>query len=336
MIVVGTQQPRQDDVGVALAVPVCFGAVGAEADVAERLHLTALRPKETAHAADLAGLRGRAARPRDEPRRRPLVGCACLDDELAVDFPHVIEAIVGIDLEQLGVELEDERTPTRADLVGDRVVLALGCEEVPLFKPCPPLGEQPQAPQVVVLGFHTSTVASAKTVMERVRGVRSSVSSYTFESFVDDVEWRVRALAWSVAEPDFQWPGLLILDVAAGLDAEAFAIGKTPEERDQLVRELVANIRGSRARRFAWVMPCLRRDGKRTVECLLVVCGERGRVEALLAQVVRLPGKAPRLSRFSRGAFGSGARRVSGRFVEPLQAALERLVEDVPEARFWP
>lgn len=99
------------------------------------------------------------------------------------------------------------------------------------------------------------------------------MSSYDFASFVDDVEWRVRMLAARVEEPDVSWPGLLILDVVSGLAAEAFPIGATVEELGELLAALVDRIRIRRARRFACVMPCLRRGEDADVECLLVVCG---------------------------------------------------------------
>jgi hypothetical protein len=145
---------------------------------------------------------------------------------------------------------------------------------------------------------------------------------YTFERFMKDVEWRVRRLALGVEDPQFVWPGLLILDVPAGLRASAFTIAETSGERDQLVRKLVATIKRDSARRFAWIMPCLREEAGRQVECLLIVFGEGWRAEAAIAKVVRRDGEPPRLGPFSYGAFGSGARRVSGRFVEPLLNAL--------------
>jgi hypothetical protein len=151
------------------------------------------------------------------------------------------------------------------------------------------------------------------------------VSSYTFARFIDDVEWRVRLLSKRVHDPEFSWPGILILDVGSGLSVEAFPIGATAAEHRQLVAELVNRIRTERARRFAWVMPCFRRDQRGDVECLLVVCGEPNRpAQALVAEIARTPGLAPRLRRFSRGAFGSSARRVSGQFVEPLLEAFDR------------
>lgn len=159
------------------------------------------------------------------------------------------------------------------------------------------------------------------TVMERTPCARLSSNVYGFVEFVRDVEWRLQMLAETVSEPDFDWPGVLILDVAAGLSVTAFPIGATAAERERLVTELVVLIGEADARRFAWAMPCLRDEGGHYRECLLLVCAERGRVEAALAEV-RPESRAPRLGPFRHGPFGSGARRISGRFVEPLVAAL--------------
>lgn len=156
-----------------------------------------------------------------------------------------------------------------------------------------------------------------------MRAIGSNVFGYSFASFMNDVEWRVRFLAATVKEPDFVWPGLLILDLPDGIAVESFAIGQTAEKHERLVAELVTILRGRPVRYFAWVMPCLREQDSRQVECLLIVFGTRGRAEAAIAEWRRAEAEAPRLGRFSRGAFGSGARRVSGRFVEPLLEALD-------------
>jgi len=145
---------------------------------------------------------------------------------------------------------------------------------------------------------------------------------YGFIDFVRDAEWRLQKLAETVGEPEFAWPGVLILDVAAGLSVATFPIGATAAARERLVAELVALIGEAGARRFAWAMPCLRDEGGHYGECLLLVCGERGCVVAALAEI-RREGRAPRLGPFRHGPFGSGARRISGRFVEPLLAALD-------------
>jgi hypothetical protein len=152
---------------------------------------------------------------------------------------------------------------------------------------------------------------------------RVSCNSYTFPAFLRDVEWRTRGLSRTITDPDFVWPGLLILDLQDGLSAESFAIGGTALECERLVDELVETIKRTRARRFAWVMPCLREDKGVRIECLLLVVAERHRVEAVLADLLRRPGEAPRLGPFKHGPFGSGARRVSGLFVEPLLEALD-------------
>ncbi len=148
----------------------------------------------------------------------------------------------------------------------------------------------------------------------------SGTYPYSFEDFRADVKWRVRALNKQLRRSDAVWPGVLILDTPQGLSARAFEIG-SERERDRLAREVLPEqIVIEEARRFCWVMPALRDGGK---ECLLLVFGERGRVEASVAAVIRAREMPPRLGRYQDGAFQAGARRVSGRFVEPLVAALE-------------
>jgi hypothetical protein len=148
---------------------------------------------------------------------------------------------------------------------------------------------------------------------------------YDFDRFRDDLLWRIPYLNARLEDPLAEWPGVLILDTPTGLSAEAFDLGDATA-RDRLARELLpSRIADQRARRFAWLMPAWRRVGETDEECLLLVVGERGRVEAALARVVRVDGQRPRLSRFSFGPFGPGARRVSGRFVEPLEAALSAI-----------
>jgi hypothetical protein len=150
--------------------------------------------------------------------------------------------------------------------------------------------------------------------------VVSRTFAYSFEDFRADAKWRVRALNRQLRRSDAVWPGVLILDTPTGLSARAFELG-SERERDRLATELLPEeILMQRARRFCWVMPALR-DGND--ECLLLVFGERGRVEASLASVIRGREMPPRLGRYQDGAFLAGARRVSGRFVEPLAAALE-------------
>ena len=167
-------------------------------------------------------------------------------------------------------------------------------------------------------------------------GLRSEVSTgYTFEAFVKDVEWRVRYLTRTVADPDFVWPGVLILDGDGGLSAESFEIGPTGAEHRELVGELVVAIRTGRPRRFAWVMPCLRDEDGLLCECLLVVFAERGQVQAALAPLERYGRRGHRLGPFNYGTFGSGARRISGLFVEPLLEALERAHAPARRPRTW-
>jgi hypothetical protein len=148
---------------------------------------------------------------------------------------------------------------------------------------------------------------------------------YSFDAFRDDVKLRVRLLNARLRTPEAVWPGVLLLDLPLeGLSAEAFEIGISPGERRYLAeRVLPRAIRTSGARRFCWVMPAFAAAGDIRRECLLLVIGECGRVEAALADVVRSGDRPPRLGPFNDGPFGAGARRVSGLFVEPLVSALE-------------
>lgn len=146
---------------------------------------------------------------------------------------------------------------------------------------------------------------------------------YAFASFRTDVQARVRLLNRRLTDPAAVWPFVLLLDVADGLSAEAFELGDV-REREHLAQAVLPKvIRESGARRFCWVMPVFREVRSLRQECLLLVIGERGHVEAALAEVVRSPGKPPGLGRFSYGPYGAGSRRVSGRFVEHLLSALE-------------
>lgn len=149
--------------------------------------------------------------------------------------------------------------------------------------------------------------------------------AYSFEAFRDDVKARVRLLNRRLRTPEAIWPGVLILDVPGeGLTAEAFELGVSPDERRALAADALPQaIRATCARRFCWVMPAFRLLDAERRECLVLVIGERGRVEAALADVVRLPDRPPRLGPFSDGPFGANMRRASGLFVEPLVTALE-------------
>jgi hypothetical protein len=145
---------------------------------------------------------------------------------------------------------------------------------------------------------------------------------YSFESFRTCIKARVQLLHARQRDPDFVWPGLLILDQANGLNAEAFELGDDAD-RDYLATRLLPDaIRESDARRFCWVMPAHRDYRGRRLECLLLVIGERDRVEAALADIIRTANRPSRLTAFSDGPFGPAARRVSGRFVESLMEAL--------------
>jgi hypothetical protein len=146
---------------------------------------------------------------------------------------------------------------------------------------------------------------------------------YSFANFRVDVLARVRLLNGRLDRPDAVWPGVLLLDVPDGLSAQAFELGDARAREELGQRILPAVIRENKARRFCWVMPVFREVGASRQECLLLVLGERAHVEAALAEVMRSPGRPPRLGRFSFGPYGASSRRVSGKFVERLLAAFE-------------
>jgi hypothetical protein len=156
---------------------------------------------------------------------------------------------------------------------------------------------------------------------------RRRQSLYTFEAFRDDAKARVRLLHARLDEPDASWPGVLLLDIPhGGLSAEAFEIAGISElaKRRLATEQLPAAIRDEGARRFCWVMPVWRRVADQPPqECLLLVLGERGRCEVVVAEVRRRPDLPPALGPWNAGPFGTAARRVAGIFVEPLLAALE-------------
>jgi hypothetical protein len=145
---------------------------------------------------------------------------------------------------------------------------------------------------------------------------------YSFDDFRDDVKWRVRELNHRLDDPEAPWPGTLILDTPEGLSAAAFEIGDSAERQHLAEVTLPREIRRQRARRFCWVMPAERQTANGREECLLLVIGERGRIAAALARVIRSVDAPPRLGPLVDGPFGAGSRRVSGRFVDPLLAAL--------------
>jgi hypothetical protein len=151
-------------------------------------------------------------------------------------------------------------------------------------------------------------------------------SIYSFESFCNDVCHRVRLLNRRRRRPDMVWPGALLLDVPGeGLAIETFELTDLSDyERVRLADQFVpAALVESGARRFCWVMPAQRWHRASQRECLLLVFGEHGRCEAILADVFRDGIAPPRLGRWRDGAASPEARRASELFVEPLLAALE-------------
>jgi len=157
------------------------------------------------------------------------------------------------------------------------------------------------------------------------------VVTYTFDAFRTDIAQRVRLLNAGLRDPETTWPGVLFLDIPEGLGAEAFEIaGISEEDKHELAeRTLPDRIIARRARRFCWAMPAWLR-GDRPQECLILVFGERGRCEVMLAFVSRAAGRGPRLGPWQQAPFGPGLRKVSGLFVDPLRQALDEAATNWP------
>jgi hypothetical protein len=123
-----------------------------------------------------------------------------------------------------------------------------------------------------------------------------------------------------LADSEATWPGVLFLEVPEqGLVvAEMRSLAGLSEfdKRDLAARLLPVRIRASKADRFAWVMPAWRHDVEPQVECLIIVLGEPGHTEALVADVVRGDGP-PRL-----GEWSGPTKKVTGLFADPLARAL--------------
>jgi hypothetical protein len=133
----------------------------------------------------------------------------------------------------------------------------------------------------------------------------------------------------SLDDPEATWPGVLFLEVPEqGLvvgEMRSLAGLTEFDKRDFAARLLPVRIRTSKADRFAWVMPAWRHEAEPRAECLIVVLGEPGRTEALVADVVRGDDR-PRL-----GEWRGPTKKVTGLFAEPLAQAL--LAKPRPEKR---
>ena len=152
--------------------------------------------------------------------------------------------------------------------------------------------------------------------------------SYSFEAFCTDISERARLLNRRLKDPDASWPGVLFLDVPdEGLTAEAFVVAglSDADKRELACTELPERVTTKRARRFCWAMPAWRfyDDDREREEYLVLVFGEAGRCELMLARVLRAPGRTPRLGRWQPGPFGTVARDVSGLFVDPMLQAVK-------------
>lgn len=120
--------------------------------------------------------------------------------------------------------------------------------------------------------------------------------------------------------PDDTWPGVLIVEVPEqGLViGELRSVAGLTEAGKQHLAHWVlpSRIRQLKADRFCWVMPGWRLDVEPNVECLVLVLGERGHTEALVADIIRSDGP-PAL-----GEWQGPTKRVEGNFADPMARAL--------------
>jgi hypothetical protein len=154
----------------------------------------------------------------------------------------------------------------------------------------------------------------------------------TFDEFREQLKQSVARMQASLDDlPEATWPAVLFLE----LHAEGLVIGEIrsvagfdDSDKQAFVNDVLAErIRRSKARRFGLVIPAWRHDVYPAQETLVLVAGERGRVEAVVVDVVRGRGAA----RF--GPWSAPTVRVSGPFVDPLAAALsgQRLMPSCPD-----
>jgi hypothetical protein len=146
----------------------------------------------------------------------------------------------------------------------------------------------------------------------------ASAELLTFEQFRDAVLREVERICEGLG-PEDGWPGMLFLDaprrglvIGEVCDFRTLNAAKTD---DLATRILPGHIRGSRAERFAWLMPGVSRD-ESPRECLFLLLAERGRREGLIIEVFRGDGP-PVLGEMSRPTS-----RIGGLFVDPMCKAL--------------
>jgi len=153
-----------------------------------------------------------------------------------------------------------------------------------------------------------------------------------FDLFRTSVAVRVRRIhAQAMIDPAGDWPGVLFLDVPGEtVDISLHRIvGLDEAGKHRLATEVLPRrIRRLGATRFCWLTPAWLDDTDPADECLALVFADRVRRAMLVAEVMRKPGRRPRLGRWQPGPRGRAPVEISGRFVEPLVAALAPLEPD--------
>ena len=148
----------------------------------------------------------------------------------------------------------------------------------------------------------------------------ASYACCPFEEFRERMVHTIERMHKAFVEPEATWPGILFLEVPGRglIVGEIGSVeGLDEAQKDHLASVLLpSRIRRSKADRFAWVMPAWRDGADERTECIVLVLGEVGHSEALIADVIRSEGP-PRL-----GQWSEPSRTVEGLFVDPLSRAL--------------
>jgi hypothetical protein len=148
-----------------------------------------------------------------------------------------------------------------------------------------------------------------------------------FELFRSLVATRVQRMHERLmTDPASDWPGALFLDVPGKVIELSFhrVAGLDDVGKRRLATKVLPNrIRRQKAGRFCWLMPSWRENVEPPEECLCLVFADRNRRGMLLADVVRVRGRPPRLGPWQKGPGGEDPIEISGLFVDSLVAALE-------------
>jgi hypothetical protein len=141
----------------------------------------------------------------------------------------------------------------------------------------------------------------------------------SFEQFRDDIVARVRRMHAVLEHPDADWPGVLFLQTATGVDLVLFRLaGISEDEKRALATVELPGVVGERgATRCCLLLPSIREDVEPPVECLALLFVDGERVETVIADVIRSRTRPPKLIRWR-----SATRGAAGLFVDSLRDVL--------------